>query len=487
MPSLLELSNEILHEILLLVDPGDLACLAQCCRSLRTFINDSELLWKDFYLRNFDDPRLQRQDVKFSWQADFSRMWKLNLLLSSESVESKKANFPFISSAVDDLVALSSSCSQSSATARFLRRHFGESSTTNRAAILSGSSLYHRAGSEVQKPFDDECDRQMSAKLAVLHGVPMELSDRRQTKPVHSYARSRVYDLRRYTDETLWGPFMDDGSQRVDWENLESLLIVLSWNINRFCERAYGRFRPLWNVPFTGVPTNSFRSKAPYRFADDPSDDDSGMLEAMHMITPATSTDAPNFQRVDSPLNNTHSLLDEQDPYGVTGTWARIVCFLDYTELYHFNFEGHPIPDNQPREPITTPEAIRFITLNLRVRRIEAPGPGDGQELPIVHFVGTSRSMHSSWDPNANSKIRGTVRQTPEGYVRWTSFSIFHGEERWRSECVQIGGLRSARGMLGTWFDKDNNPEGPAGPTAFWKISDSLMKGAGHPPLLPLT
>ena len=50
--------------------------------------------------------------------------------------------------------------------------------------------------------------------------------------------------------------------------------------------------------------------------------------------------------------------------------------------------------------------------------------------------------------------IRGTVRQTPEGEIRWTTFSIFHGEERWRSEGIQVGGLRSARGVLGNWFDK---------------------------------
>jgi hypothetical protein len=49
---------------------------------------------------------------------------------------------------------------------------------------------------------------------------------------------------------------------------------------------------------------------------------------------------------------------------------------------------------------------------------------------------------------------QGTVRQTPEGQIRWTTFSIFHGEERWRSEGVQVGGLRSARGVLGNWFDK---------------------------------
>jgi hypothetical protein len=26
--------------------------------------------------------------------------------------------------------------------------------------------------------------------------------------------------------------------------------------------------------------------------------------------------------------------------------------------------------------------------------------------------------------------------------------------------------------VIGTWFDKDFDPHGPAGPTAFWKICD---------------
>lgn len=49
---------------------------------------------------------------------------------------------------------------------------------------------------------------------------------------------------------------------------------------------------------------------------------------------------------------------------------------------------------------------------------------------------------------------KGTVRLTKEGEVRWTTFSIFHGVERWRSEGVQIGGVRSARGVVGNWFDR---------------------------------
>ena len=63
---------------------------------------------------------------------------------------------------------------------------------------------------------------------------------------------------------------------------------------------------------------------------------------------------------------------------------------------------------------------------------------------------------------------------TKEGEVRWTSVSVYQGQERWRSEGIQVGGVRSSRGVLGHWFDKDYDHHGPAGPTAFWKVSNEI-------------
>lgn len=51
----------------------------------------------------------------------------------------------------------------------------------------------------------------------------------------------------------------------------------------------------------------------------------------------------------------------------------------------------------------------------------------------------------------------GTVRLTREGEVRWTSFSLFGGQERWRSEGIQLGGIRSCK-VVGNWFDKYIRP-----------------------------
>jgi hypothetical protein len=71
--------------------------------------------------------------------------------------------------------------------------------------------------------------------------------------------------------------------------------------------------------------------------------------------------------------------------------------------------------------------AIRLIRVKWHVTKIEQPTDGNndddedegldwsnfqGTRLPIVHFAGTSKSLHASWDPNANSKIRGEYAVT---------------------------------------------------------------------------
>lgn len=236
-------------------------------------------------------------------------------------------------------------------------------------------------------PIPSSSVEQLSAKLHCLYGVSIDTvrkdsgtsprySLRSDTTSLHPYARSRVYDLRQHTDNTFWGPYLDDGSYDVDWQKMEAIMIILDHNM-RLSSRDEHEFQGMIDVqekPFVGATHNSF-------------------------ISPISSI----------PLEPILP-LESRDPYQVTGCWSRVVCFLDYSELYDFNFSDEDDPDDdQPRKPIDVQEAIRLIEMKIQVTKIEAPGEEDGQRLPIVHFRGTSAATRPHWDPNANSKIKGPL------------------------------------------------------------------------------
>ncbi len=48
----------------------------------------------------------------------------------------------------------------------------------------------------------------------------------------------------------------------------------------------------------------------------------------------------------------------------------------------------------------------------------------DWNSMPIVHFEGTASALNNI-DPSSDSLIKGTVRMTHEGEVRWESYSLY--------------------------------------------------------------
>jgi hypothetical protein len=324
----------------------------------------------------------------------------------------QRNEFSFVASTVDSLIATASSdatgVSQNQALISYRFSHIPQ----NHSAFMCRSSLYERAGSENQRPADDDEGRQLSAKLHCLFGIPSSHIGRKVLL-THPFARSKIYDLRNYTDKTKWGPFRDDGSMRTDWEMVEGLMIILGYNSGLCCRRFQPKYSPPWTQPLQGV-----------------------VPERAHIM--------PEYPKM--LLYEPDVPLRLKDPYNVSGEWSRvrfapkydliqlnfvlqIVCFLDYNDLYNFNFsnEAMKVPSDQPREPLTTEEAIRHIKMDIQVTEVIPAGEFDNQSLPVVHFTGRSVSVDVSWDPNANSKIKGTVSLTPEGEVRWQTISVFYG------------------------------------------------------------
>ncbi|KAL2277035.1 hypothetical protein FJTKL_00328 [Diaporthe vaccinii] len=471
---LTQLPLEIVNHVLSFVDPEDLPRVNTTCQYLYHAVKDNKALFRAVYFRHLDAPPPSAQ---LDWVREIQDLVKLKHICASEGPERLRApqlftdksqrgilsegqgdHLPFVYNTVTRLLQHATSQGArprpsvtygASQNVSILRECFSPESTVH--AFLCRSFLFQRARSPVKKFISPKQppteERQMSAKLHCLYGAPVLNFSRLRSSRTHPFAISKVYDIREYTARTRWGPFIgsetnEDGQlpgDRVDWEKVEAIMIVLWHNMKTKGLDRLPVFSQFWGKPFAGCWPNSY---------------------------------------VPEPRNRDITELELEDPYDVTGTWLRVVCFLDYNDFFAYNFPPHDdLPDHLPRHALDEVEATRLIVVKIRVTRIEPPGPEDGQSLPVVHFEGFSKSLDSSLDENANSgltgevSVKGSVRLTREGEVRWTSHSIFNGQERWRSESIQVGGLRSAK-VVGNWFDKDYDPSGPVGPTAFWKISD---------------
>ena len=74
--------------------------------------------------------------------------------------------------------------------------------------------------------------------------------------------------------------------------------------------------------------------------------------------------------------------------------------------------------------------------------------------LPPIRFHGSSHPRSSSpfqTGGSGGSFVRGVVQLTADNppQVRWTLTIRYGGEDRWRLECVQVGGRGSKRGFFG--------------------------------------
>jgi hypothetical protein len=76
--------------------------------------------------------------------------------------------------------------------------------------------------------------------------------------------------------------------------------------------------------------------------------------------------------------------------------------------------------------------------------------------LPPIRFHGSSQQHDGSHvlqgnTPGMSTFVRGVVQLTADDppQVRWTLVIRYGGDDRWRLECVQVGGRRSKRGFFG--------------------------------------
>ncbi|PSS02093.1 hypothetical protein BD289DRAFT_471181 [Coniella lustricola] len=475
MTSITRLPPELISQILSFVNPKDLASVNLTCQYLYHTVCDNSVLFHTLYLRHLDDPG----DTELDWIKEVKDMVKLEAVCASTDAEAiRKSYLDLVHHTTTRLLARctshekrarSSVSYRPSRNTHFLRRCFANPIAVE--AILCQSSLFERKVPESQnetepvsppaselsgsvtssKSFSPEA-KQISAKLHCLHGAMIRPCSRSYRNKICAAALERVYDMRRFTRRNRWGPFLDEGpgpigirgnesgqlgppEDHVDWEMMEAIMVAI-WINMKFRKLDREPFvKEIWGVPFSGCWPNSYIPAAPGKRARD------------------------------------HDL---RDPYGVAGVWLRFVCFLDYHDFFAYNFPHH----SHPGMPRSIPDfnefaqAGRLIVMKLHVTKITEPGPEDGQALPVVHFEGIARAIDDT-TLAAHLEMKGSVRLTRQGEVHWTSVSSYHGEARWRSESIQLGGVQANK-VVGTWFDTDYDASGPCGPSAFWKLSDRV-------------
>jgi hypothetical protein len=190
----------------------------------------------------------------------------------------------------------------------------------NRDIYLSRSTIFARARGDgeytplllprvEQSRLNSE--RNTSAKLHCLYGVPIDSIGRTRSKATYPYACSKVYDIRNYTQETMWGPFLRDGSGKVDWEMIEAIMIIISHNMRSYGMTRMSEFcKRLWTRPFADAVPNTYAPMIAVGDHDWSTNNEDCPVEPSN----------PSLSR-HVPLDRT---LLAEDPYNVTGTWMRV-------------------------------------------------------------------------------------------------------------------------------------------------------------------
>ncbi|KAL5495529.1 hypothetical protein ACEPAI_992 [Sanghuangporus weigelae] len=439
--SIFDIPQEITEHALVHAEPRDVASFAQTCRTARALVYDQrdQHLWRRLFLEQpYDDPR-RSAAIAFHSDSDSdsgSIDWKraLQQRVYAMRIVQKIANHP-----TDLATALSALISVARHAPPMPEQPDESKDLIWLNNLVRENNVFGLTAPEHKWSFEEH---QRIAELWTYIGWRDSVINRNGAEllDVRNQARTFVYDMRKYARENSWGPFIPDKSGSINWTHIEAVITVIYCNLMDLND--------LW--PDTRPPAR---------------------LDAVRAYSSPKS-----HQR------------DPRDWAGVEGAWRRYVCFMDYRDLftvfrYVCQYSANAY-DPAFFEDDEFQEATRLIELNLTITGIgekksaagsvsrmstfspdsspSAPSP----QFPVIFFVGRSRGGNGN-----ESKVRGSVRMTPDGHIRWRftpKASIYDGHSQWSSEGIQIGGVCSAAGVVGTWTGAHHEE----GPFWLWKVGD---------------
>ncbi|ORX39215.1 hypothetical protein BD324DRAFT_641367 [Kockovaella imperatae] len=467
---LLKSPSEILHRVLCTSgadDPFAIAQAAKTCSQLRSFIYDNpdSALWRDIYLQRYDDPkragafcsprpppnwRKQVQDRELvsrmlrTWDKDdlvshldliASTLLDLYLDLPATTAPSSSDEDPLETDESPNGILLSSLLQSEG----FRDLYFEHSTTETKPLLRPLRAQPGNPNRQVQR-------RAVNADLMRLHVLlSPDFSDEEVHRQQRGWLREMVYGASNYSVENDWGPFNPDGT--VDWTLVDAVGSVMMGNAK--------------DVLFMGEDT--WRQALP---------------PMSYGIEPTRGWGFNDLSNV-------------EDWAGVEGVWCGSYAFLDLADLSYTDW----ITLNEPgliqlRRSLNTLDLTRYHEAVGDLMRLELVIDREGYKpepmprietnlptsslLPPIYFHGSSVQQSSAITFASNSSasfVRGVVQLTADDppQVRWTLVIRYGGEDRWRLECVQVGGRGSKRGFFGIWTDALKEEHSPNGPVWYWK------------------
>ncbi|KIK99923.1 hypothetical protein PAXRUDRAFT_822197 [Paxillus rubicundulus Ve08.2h10] len=427
----LPISLEITEHALTFCHPRDVASFSQTCRRawLLVYNNADQYLWRRlFLLYPFDDPR--KTQCGFCEHTDFDWMTELRQRIRAETIARSARSTP------EELLA---------ALHVFLGVVRSAPPVTRGCERVPSSSLLWvvdvlQSTNMLQRPpFSQWPTCQTLARLRSYLALTLDEYDdedeegKQRMKLLRARSRGQVYDLSNYNRDNDWGPFMPRTGE-ADWFHIECVVNVISCNITEL----EGRFVDI--RPPCG-------------------------LGATRAYSAPHATTRPPY-----------------DWAGVEGNWRRFISFLDYRDFFDFNFHrrGNCMPFFEDTSIL---EATRLIELELHLISpytlpnyydLDRFPDSEDPKYPTLYFSGPSWGVHAN-----ETMVVGSVYMAHDGVVHWRFASVHEAHMQWRSEGLQIGGIASATGVVGTWIGAHHEHGDPVGPFWLWKVPDD------HPSYIP--
>ena len=277
---ILQVPSEVTEQALIFADPKDVASFAATCKTAYSLVYDSQdqHLWRHMYLaQSFDDPR-KTLDPSGSgalrtsyddWRCELQRRVRavsITKNINERTLEERCEALQTFMSVIMSTPPPSEVPSESR-------------SLQWLSDVIEQHNIFQRNSSPWTR--SDE-ETQLLARLRTHIGLSKDDQVGAHAVAMRTAARCFVYDLRNYTQENHYGPFIPDSGGRVNWRHIEAVVNVIAMNLKDL--------EGLWEQT---RPPIGLEASRPYS--------------------------APGMGK-----------RDPRDWAGVEGHWRRYVCFMDY-------------------------------------------------------------------------------------------------------------------------------------------------------------